>query len=63
MVIEGTGMTLIERSEVLVTPTLSVTRKVIGEEAVTAAGIPEIAPLAGLRPSPAGSVPETIDQV
>ena len=46
-----------------VPPALSVTLKVMLVEATTAVGVPDMTPVEALSDSPAGKVPEVMDQV
>ena len=62
VVIDGAAMMVSDRFLVPVPPTLSVTRTVkLDVPAVV--GVPVIAPVDGLSVSPAGRVPDCIDQV
>jgi hypothetical protein len=62
VVIEG-PIIVIERSLVIVPPTLSVTRKVTVSGPTAPVGVPEITPVEELRDSPAGRLADVTDQV
>jgi len=62
-VIDGAGMTVIERVALATPPRLSRTLKETGVAGVTAVGVPEISPEAGFKTRPDGREPEVMDQV